>query len=115
MSRDGAPFDVEHAAARQHDRERAHPVARRPVLERRGAGRVGGDGSADARAHERRNGRIVAARPAQRLVEIDQGYAGLDPHGVGPDIEDVVQTVRGEHHFAHRRRAAGQRRLAADR
>ena len=48
-------------------------------------------------------------------------FSDLDPFGLTfsialpHDVEDVVETVRTELHFAHRRGAAGERRLRPDR
>ena len=112
-----AALDVEHVAARQHDGERLDPVARRAVLERRGARGVGGDDAADERAGERGRRRIVAGRRcSSACVEVGERDAGLHAHPVGRrSVEmrlsrDVLSTT-----LAHRRRAAGQRRLRADR
>ena len=111
---DGAALDVEHAPVRQHDRDGVDPVARRAVLERRRAGGVGGHDAADGGAHEGRRRRVVAARAAQRLVEIGERDAGLDAHRVGADVEDPVEAAGCEHDLAHGRRAARERRLSAD-
>ena len=92
----------------------AHPVARRAVLERRRAGGVGGDDAADERAGECRRRRIVAAGACQRGVEIERASRRLrrgrrrSPISRMRFSRDVLRS-----RFAHRRRAAGQRRLRA--
>ena len=134
-----AALDVEHVAAGQDDRQRLHPVARGAVLERRRAGRVGGDDAAGEGAGEGGNGRIVAARSCKGGVEIDERDArptrtqsatastavshpnvaaafGSAPTRLPrrPGVEDAVQASGAQDELAVRRRAAGQRRLRAD-
>ena len=64
----GAALDVQHVAGRQHDRQRLDPVARRAVLECRGAGGVGGHRPADEGAREGRRRRVEPACRLQRAV-----------------------------------------------
>ncbi len=114
-ARGHAALDVQDVAARQHHGDRAHPVARRPVFEGRRAGGVGRDDAADERAGECWRRRIVLAGACQRGVEIEQRDTGFDADRVGPELEDAIHPRRAQEQVAHRRCAAGQRRLRADR
>ena len=112
-----AAHDVEHLAAGQHHRQRPHPVARRAVLERRGARGVGGDDAAGEGAGEGRHRRIVAVRSREGGVEIDERHARpeADPNRrrcPGRD-SDAPCSGRSRRWASRRRSATTARRLAA--
>jgi len=109
-----AAFDPTRVAAGEHDGHRTHPVARRAVLEGGGAGCVGGHRAADERAGERRRRRIVLAGRPERHIEIRERHARLHARPIRSDFEDAIEPRGAEQHLAHRRRAAGERRLRAD-
>ena len=112
-----APLDVQHVAIGQYDRQRLDPVARRAVLERRGARRVGRDDPADEGAREGRHGRVRPARLPQMSLpeppgrrrparELDRWIARsmrvslpvlstTSPRGVAPPVsDDCAPTAR---------------------
>ena len=75
-------LDVEHVAAREHDGDRLHPVARGSVLEGCGACGVGGDRSADERSRECWRGRVVPSVVGDGKIELGQRDAGPHAHEV---------------------------------
>ena len=115
MGARGAALDVEDVTARQDDRQRLGPVARRAVFERCRAGGVRRDRPADEGAEERRRGRVVTPGPIERRVELGECDTGFHANRLAADLEDAIEPLRAEEDLAHRCRAAGERRLRADR
>ncbi len=109
-----AALDVQDVAGRQDHAQRLDPVARRPVLECRGAGGVGGDGAADERAAEGRGRRIQTSCPFKRPVQRLERHACPDADAVRAHHFDAGQPPGTDDRFAHWRRSARERRLSAD-
>ena len=110
-----AALQLQHAAVGQHHSQSADPTARGAVLEGGGPGGVGGDGAADARALERRHGRVVGVAPRERGLQLGDRDAGLSDYATAAGRDYPVEAARRNHHLTHRRRPAGQRGLRADR
>ncbi len=108
-------LDVQDDACWEHDGDGLHPVPRRAVLERRCAGGVRRNNSSNRRAEKRRRRRIRPARLFERDVELGDRDAGLHAHVVCTNRFDVVEARKADESFAHRRGAACERRLGADR
>ena len=109
-----ATLEIEHAAACEDDREPVDPVARRPVLERRGAGGVRRDDAADEGAGEGWKGAYQRPPGVSRFLQCLEGdaRAGAEMH-VARFVKSEEAPGR-EHEAASGRRAACDGRLRAD-
>lgn len=114
MGQRPAALEIQDLAVWQHHRHGGDPVPRGPVLERVRARRVGRYRASDEGAGIGGGGRIPEPARFERILQRLQGHARTDPGGIGADLE-AVQARRRQQEFAHRRRAARQRRLRADR
>jgi hypothetical protein len=110
-----ASFDVEHFARREHHRQALDPLPGAAVFERRGPGGVCRHGAAHAGAVVGGRGRVVAPRAGKRVLERREHHSRLDADAVIADVDDVGEPRGVEDDLAHRRRAAGQRRLRTNR
>jgi hypothetical protein len=100
---------------REHHRQLFHPRANRTVPERRRPCRVRRDDAAGERPGERRDRGEPGAVHRQDFLNHGHGHAGFDADLRGPGVEHAGELLRGQNDLAHRRRAAGQGRLRADR
>ena len=110
-----ATLQVDHLAAGQDDGQRANPVPGGAVLEGGGSGGIGGHHAADGGAHIGRDRRVADAFRRQHHVELGEAHARLDSDRIGCDPLHTLHPRRAQNQIAHRRRAAGQRRLRPDR
>ena len=108
-------LEIQRLAAREDDRQGLDPAARAAVLERRRAGGVGRHDAAREGGRVGGEGRVVAAGGRERLLERADRHARLHAHAIAADLDDRVHPRGRDDDLAHRRRAAGHRRLRADR
>jgi len=111
--------ELDELAVGQHDLRGEHVVRREAVFQAVGPARILRDVPSDrAHALRRRVGRVVGARGAEMLADVEVGHAGLNAQEAvfQVDLEDPLHAREGDHDAArHGQRAAGQARAGPPR